>query len=175
VLLPELPLRFLALLSLLSLLAPSLSLPAAAKYLAVSGLLLLALLVLLPPLWFPADSVLVLHPLIPLSQEDPPMAETQKGPRLTTQRYEDLTAAETVSMTEGHRLIIAGDADKAERVIQLSLDLEHLISVIPLDFTKADPADLADLKELRDNLEAIAGIHVRLHVFGERSTDPKAD
>jgi hypothetical protein len=90
---------------------------------------------------------------------------------LETQRYEDLTAAETPSMFDGILQLLNGDEDRARRVINLSLDLEHLISVLPLDPKQARQELLDEVRTFRDQLVALTGKSIPLHLFGERITD----
>lgn len=87
--------------------------------------------------------------------------------QLKVNRYEDLTAAEMVSMEIGPALKAKGDGHEAHRVIQLSLDLEHLISVLDLDPAKCSKEELGDVRELRDSLTELTGLKVSLHVLGE--------
>ena len=93
-----------------------------------------------------------------------------------TARYEDLTAAETPSMIDGITLlIVSGDEDRARRVINLSLDLEHLISVLPLEPIQQTGGKADEVRKFRDELVAITGKDIPLHLFGERATDPASD
>lgn len=103
------------------------------------------------------------------SKEVPAVRERREksGVDIKTLRYEDLTAAELVSMVVGQPLL-ATEPDQAERVMQLSLDLEHFIAVIPLDPDEVDPEDRREIRKLRDQLTALTGRKVLLHLFGER-------
>lgn len=96
-------------------------------------------------------------------------AENGKKPGvdIKTQRYEDLTAAEMVSMTVGIPLQ-PKEPNQATRIMQLSLDLEHFISVIPIDPKQVEQEDKDEIRKLRDQLTALSGIKVLLHLFNER-------
>jgi hypothetical protein len=56
-------------------------------------------------------------------------------------------------------------------VVNLSLDLEHLISVLPLDPKQARQELLDVVRTFRDQLVALTGKSIPLHLFGERITD----
>jgi len=96
------------------------------------------------------------------------MSPNSPGFQFKVNRYEDLTAAELISMEEGPLLAAKGDHHEAHRVMQLSLDLEHLISVVDLDPSKISDEEKEDIQELRDQITSITGIKVLLHVLGER-------
>lgn len=87
-----------------------------------------------------------------------------------TQRYEDLTAAEMVSMTVGIPLQLR-EPHQASRIMQLSLDLEHFIAVVPLDPKLVDADSREEIRKLRDQLTVLSGIKVLLHLFGEIAGD----
>ena len=104
--------------------------------------------------------------------------ETEAAPvdrvDLDTQRYEDLTAAEMVSMTVGIRLQ-EDNPHQAQRIMSLSLDLEHLIAVVNIDPAKIPQEQLDRITLFRTQLEALSGVRVLLHIlgdFGRRPTVP---
>jgi hypothetical protein len=100
----------------------------------------------------------------------PPLDANLK--RLQVNRYQDLTTAEQPSMIEGaEKLRNERDEDEAFRIINASLDLEHFISVLPLDPAQIPQETLDDLRGQRDVLVAMIGREIRLHIFGERVTD----
>jgi len=86
-----------------------------------------------------------------------------------TQRYEDLTAAEQAGMTWFVGRWIAGFQDEAIRGNVAALDLEHQISTLPLDPAQINEEKKGETRRLRDQLNGITGIFVRLHVLGERA------
>jgi len=93
-----------------------------------------------------------------------------------TARYEDLIAAETPSMIDGIMLLIVSqDEDRARRIINLSLDLEHLISVLDLDPAKIAQGKLDEVRKFRDDLVALTGKSIPLHLFNERAMDKQGD
>ncbi len=83
-----------------------------------------------------------------------------------TQRYEDLTASEMVSMTVGIPRQQT-NPHQGQRIMQLSLDLEHLIAVQPLDPAQASANNIRRIRQFRDELQAISGIRVLLHILGD--------
>jgi len=92
--------------------------------------------------------------------------------RQQVERYQDLTAAEEFSMREGiAKFTGEKDEDEAFRIFNLSLDLEHFISVQPLDSTQIPQGTLDDIRGQRDALVALTGRQLPLHIFGERITD----
>lgn len=86
---------------------------------------------------------------------------------LQRQRYEDLTAAELVGMVEGIRLTGNGQLHEALHIMTASLDLEHFISVIPLDPSQMTSEEVSEILELRDRLFKLSGTFVRLNVLFE--------
>jgi len=91
---------------------------------------------------------------------------------LQTNRYEDLTTAEIPSMIDGElQFLVEHDEDRARRIINASLDLEHFISVLPLDPTQVPQQTLDEIRKQRDDLSSLIGKPVLLHLFGERDTD----
>lgn len=87
--------------------------------------------------------------------------------QLMVQRYEDLTATEIVGNVQWFRLSSAGQLNEAFRVLQVALDCEHFIAVLPLDPKEATPGMVDELKDLRDQLTAISGQYVRLNFLSE--------
>jgi hypothetical protein len=133
-------------------------------------ILLLTWLAALPLLWILSSY------LIPTAKGNMPAVFDPKLERLQTNRYEDLTAAELVSMLEGAtRLRVNGDEDRAERIMRASLDLEHFISVIPLDPAQVPASTLDEIRQQRDALVALIGRGIPLHLFSERVSDQVAE
>lgn len=88
-----------------------------------------------------------------------------------TARYEDLTAAETPSVIHAvARLLIDLDEDAARRIANLSLDLEHLISTMPMEPVVQTGGKVDEIREFRDALEHLIDERIKLHILGERVT-----
>ena len=83
----------------------------------------------------------------------------------STQRYEDLTASELVGMVIGIPLFMRGEPHRGRRIIELSLDLEHLISTQPLAPDPPGAEELAEIKELQRELFQLTGENVFLHIL----------
>ena len=82
-----------------------------------------------------------------------------------TQRYEDLTASELVGMVIGIPLFLEGELHRGRRIIELSLDLEHLIATQPQAPQKPRPEALKEINELRTELLQLSGENVFLHIL----------
>ncbi len=91
------------------------------------------------------------------------------SPRHTRQlRYEDLTAAEQAGMEQFVQLWTQGEQHDAIRANTLALDLEHLISTLPIDLAAVDADMKSEVEELRDQFLSLTGVKVLLHVLGDR-------
>lgn len=88
---------------------------------------------------------------------------------LMVARYEDLTATEMAGNIAWFRLSRANQFHEGFRALQVALDLEHFIAVLPLD--PADPTMtdgmIEELKSLRSQTAAITGENVKLNFLGE--------
>lgn len=104
-----------------------------------------------------------------LEVEPVPQVDIPNDADLKVQRYEDLTATEMVGNIAWLRLSNAGQLHEAFRALQVALDLEHFIAVVPLDPKNFTPEDVAEIKELREQTEAITGQFVRLNCLGENT------
>lgn len=82
-----------------------------------------------------------------------------------TQRYEDLTASELVGMVIGMPLFLKGELHRGRRIIELSLDLEHLISTQPLAPAAAEPDALKEIEAFQRELFQLTGENVFLHIL----------
>lgn len=82
-----------------------------------------------------------------------------------TQRYEDLTASELVGMVIGLPLFLSGELHRGRRIIELSLDLEHLIATQPQAPQPARPEALAEIIQLQRELFQLTGENVFLHII----------
>lgn len=82
-------------------------------------------------------------------------------------RYEDLTAAEQAGMEEFIRLWTSGQQHDASRANTIALDLEHMISTVNLDGSKATADELNEVRELRDAFHNLTGRKVLLHLLGD--------
>lgn len=82
-----------------------------------------------------------------------------------TQRYEDLTASELVGMVIGMPTFLAGELHRGRRIIELSLDLEHLIATQPQAPTPPRAEALAEIISLQRELFNLTGENVFLHII----------
>jgi hypothetical protein len=71
-------------------------------------------------------------------------------------------------MVEGAGFISESEVDRGMRVINLSLDLEHLISTLPLDPNTARPELIDEVRNFRDSLVQMIGHTIPLNLLGER-------
>jgi len=93
---------------------------------------------------------------------------------LMVARYEDLTQTEMVGNVAWFRLSRRNEFNEAFRALQVALDLEHFIAVLPLDPKHATEEMIEELKSLRRQTEAITGQFVRLNFLGETTGDDDA-
>lgn len=82
-----------------------------------------------------------------------------------TQRYEDLTASELVGMVIGIPTFLSGELHRGRRIIELSLDLEHLIATQPQAPTPPRAEALDEIKSLQRELFQLTGENVFLHII----------
>lgn len=82
-----------------------------------------------------------------------------------TQRYEDLTASELVGMVIGIPTFLSGELHRGRRIIELSLDMEHLIATQPQAPTPARPEALEEIRQFQRELFQLTGENVFLHIL----------
>lgn len=90
---------------------------------------------------------------------------------LLVARYEDLTLTEMAGQIAWFRLSSAREFNEAFRALQVALDLEHFIAVVPIDPADFTPENVAEIKSLRRQTEAITGQFIRLNCLGETTGD----
>lgn len=90
---------------------------------------------------------------------------------LLVARYEDLTLTEMAGQIAWFRLSSARQFNEAFRALQVALDLEHFIAVVPIDPQDFTPENVAEILSLRRQTEAITGQFIRLNCLGETSGD----
>lgn len=90
---------------------------------------------------------------------------------LLVARYEDLTVTEMAGQIAWFRLSRANQFNEAFRALQVALDLEHFIAVVPIDPADFTEENIAEIKSLRRQTEAITGQFIRLNCLGETEGD----
>jgi hypothetical protein len=83
-------------------------------------------------------------------------------------RYQDLTDSEVPGIDRYVQLARNNKRAESLRVLILSLDFEHFVSVLSKEPEKVTPGSINHARELQDGLAELARVHVPLHLLGER-------